>query len=542
MARTLGTTSFAGSTPRRAEHLTPSGQAVRAVDCRLEDGALDSWREPGLVRTLDADAKSVYQAFNCCWLQSTKCASWAEGSVEQRHVFATGYNDFAYPVRIVLDADCEETVLRLGLPCPTEPPSTQGTTTFSKASSPRQYVYRWVDSLGNTSNTSLPSTVLVTEDGDAVVVSGWVLPPAAENWDIQEIQILRSVAGYESSFKEGENKIDAAWMIVDTIPAAQTSFVDRAFDADLLEAMAEDEAAPPPAGLQGMTWVRSMNCLAGFAGRKLYFSENNNYHNWPYQLQLDDTVKAIVESNGQIYVATDGAPYVVDGAADCQNAGCRQAIRMPEPLPLVGSGFRNMVALPSGAAYPSHSGMVYLRSRQVPQMLTSRHYAPSDWQALHPDTMKAVYHEGRLYAFFRKGAFCLALQEGSSTAGETEHHTELSLRPDEVLQTRLGRLYLRFGREIKEWDRGTRRMPHLWESGEVLAGVPFNFGALQVMMEPGAERVSLTVDGELALDEELFASDHFALPLWATGQRFQWVLTGTARVKQISLAPSTKEL
>jgi hypothetical protein len=77
MARNLITASFAGSTPRRAEHLTPNGQAVVALDCRLSDGSLDSWREPRQIDTVPANTKSVYQAFNCCWLQSTKCASWA---------------------------------------------------------------------------------------------------------------------------------------------------------------------------------------------------------------------------------------------------------------------------------------------------------------------------------------------------------------------------------------------------------------------------------------------------------------------------------
>jgi hypothetical protein len=540
MARNLVTTSFSGSTPRRADHLTPNGQSVRAIDCKLTDGALSSWREPRLMHSVAADTKSTYHAFNCCWLDSTKCASWAEGSVEQRHVFATQYNDYDYPVRIITDELCVPTVLRLGLPCPTDKPVATGATVYNKGSAPRQYLFQWEDSLGNVSSASEPSDAIVSEDGAAVQVSGWSIP--AGGWDIQKVRIYRSVSGYESAIKESENKIDAAWMLVDEIPATQTSYVDTKFDADLIDAMGEDEVEPPPANLRGITWIRTMNCLAGFMGRELYFTENNNYHNWAYKIQIDDTVKAIVESNDLIYVATDGAPYVVSGASGCETAGCRKAIRMPESLPLVGGGFRSMIAVPSGAVYPTHSGLVYMQGNRAPDILTRSHYAPEDWQALHPDTLKIGYHEGRLYAFLRKGAFCLAIKDGAGSHAETEHHTELSLRPDEVFVSRLGRLFLRFGAEVKEWNRGVVKMQHFYESGETIVGVPFNFGAAQIMMAPGTENIRIFVDGWEALNETVNGNEHFPLPLWATGQEFRWVLRGTATVKMVGIAPSSKEL
>lgn len=541
MARNLVTSSFSGSTPRRADHLTPIGQAVKALDCRLSDGSLDSWREPRHIDTVPANTKSVYQAFNCCWLQSTKCASWAEGSVEQRHVFATQYNDFGYPVRIVLGDMCEPTVLRLGLPCPTDRIVATAATTFNKGSASRQYLFQYEDSLGNFSSASEPSETVVVQEGGAVQLSGWAVPTGG--WDIQKIRIYRSVAGIEeTAFQESALKIDSAWMLVATIPSTQASYTDTKYDADLIEALGEDEVEPPPAGLRGMTWIRTMNCLAGFVGRELFFTENNSYHNWAYKIKVDDTVKAIVESGDWIYVATDGAPYVIKRETNCENAGCRNAIRMPEPLPLVGGGFRSMIAIPSGALYPTHSGLVYMSANKAPVILTAKHYAPEDWQELHPDTAKLGYHEGLVFAFFRRGAFCMAVQDGAGTAAETEQHTELSLKPDEIFTSRLGRLYLRFGTDVKEWNRGSEKMPHRYESGENLAGVPFNFGAVQVLMELGVETLQVFVEGDEVLNETIYKKEHFPLPLWATGQEWRWVLTGTANVKMVGLAPSSKEL
>lgn len=541
MARNIVITAFAGSTPRRADHLTPKGSAIRAVDCKLWHGTLESWREPLLLHEVASDTKSIYQAFDdCCWAESTKCASYAEGSVEQRHVFATDYNDYEYPVRIVFDASCEPTVYRLGLPCPDERPSALGTQAFSKAAEPRQYAYQFEDSFGNRSALSEPSEEVVVAEGTAVQVSGWVIPTGG--WDIQKIRIYRSVVAFESSLKEGENRVDAAWMLVDTIAPTQLSYVDTKFNIDLDEALEEDSVEPPPAGLKGIIWVESMNCLAGFSGREVYFSENNNYHNWPHKITLDDRVKAICESNDIIYAATDGAPYTIAGAVDCKDAGCRKAVRMPEGLPLVGAGFRSMVAVPSGVVYPTHTGLVYMAGRSVPSIITSNYYAPDDWQALHPDTARIAYHAGRIFAFFRNGGFSMAIRDGAGTNGDTDNHTELSLRPDEVLVTRTGRFIIRDGTNVLEWDRGRAKLPHLYEGGEYLLGVPFNFGAAQVIMEPGAEVFELFCDDYPVLAEPLSISDHFALPLWATGQFFRWRLTGTATVKMVGLAPSTKEL
>lgn len=542
--KNLLTAAFSGSTPRRANHLVQREAAAVAVDCLLSDGTLRSWRTTRALKEVPEGTKSIYHAFNCCWLYSTKCASWAEGSTEQQHVFATGYNDYEFPVRIVLQEGCVALVSRLGLPCPSSEiiTATADSTTvgnvFSKASAPRHYAFQYLDSFGNASQISQPSDPIVVEDGKGVMLSGWTVPTG---WDIAQIRILRSTAGYESPIREGENKVDAAWMMVASISPGTTSFLDAISDIDLPFAAAEDMVPPPPANLKGMTWVRSMNCLVGFVGRELVFSENNFYHSWPHRLLLDDTIKAICESNGVLYVATDGAPYAVTAVSDCQGAGCRKAVRMPESLPLVGSGYRSMVATPSGCVYPTHSGLCYITGNRAPMLISASHYDDMDWQSLHPDTMKGAYHEGRLFAFFRKGAFCLALKDGASTAGDTEHHSHLSLRPDEVYVSRMGRLYLRFGRELHEWNRGETLMPHEYQSGDMIVGVPFNFGALQVIMQTGTERIRLYVDDEEVLDENLYKSDYFPLPRWAVGQSFRWTLTGTAQVKQVILAASHKE-
>lgn len=538
MARSITHNVFAGSSPRKADHLVERNNATRAVDCKLWHGTLESWREPRFIRNVAASTKSVYYAHNCCWLESTQCASWAEGDPEQRHIFATQYNNFAYPVRLVTDQDCTPTVYRLGLPCPPLRPTAMAGATLSKAAAPRRYAYQYEDSFGGRSALSEPSEPVIVEDGKPVQVSGWDIP--AGGWDIKKLRLFRMVAGFDSPIKDTENKIEAAWMLVAELPPGTASYVDTKMDFDLGESCGEDIVLPPPDGLRGMTWVKAMNCLAGFVGRRVYFTENNNYHNWRHSILLDDTVRAICESNGFLYVATDGSPYAIRAEAPAEKASYRPVVRYDtEALPFVG---RDMVATPSGAAYATHNGLVMLSRESVPGIISAKHYAPDDWQKMRPDTSTLAYHEGRVFAFFERDAFCMAVRMGADTSTELDAHTELSARPQEVFVTRTGRLYFRQDGKVYEWNMGTKLMPHLYESGEIFSGVPINFAALQVRMQLGDERIELFSDGDLAVDETLNQSDTLPIPLWATGLEFRWRLTGTATVKSVTIAPSFTEV
>lgn len=500
---------------------------------------LSSWRAPLLRRTVDETTQSFYQAYNCCWLESNTCAHFAEGSPEQRWVFATGYNGITYPVQITFDDECEPSVYRLGLPCPTDRLTVDVVEARTKATEPRAYAFAYEDSFGRASALSEPTDVLLIEDGTAALISGWADP--GDDWDVQYVRIYRSQAGFESVLKEEANSMDSAWLLVDRVLVTQTSYTDTKHSSELVDAVENDVVEPPPDGLRGITWVQSMNCLVGFLDRTIYFSNNNQYHNWKNRLLLDDNIRAICESNDVIYVATDGPPYVITGKADCNTAACRTALRMPEPLPLIGSGHRSMIETPSGAIYPTHTGLVLMSGNSAPKILTRAFYSPTQWQALQPDTAVLAQHEGRLFAFFRNGAFTLTLPDGAGTSADSDAHSELSLRPTSVLVTRQGKFLLHIGTDVLEWGMGTTYLPHTYTGPLVLSGVPVNFGAAQILLARGVEHVEVLADGDAVLDEDTSRTAYWALPMWAA-QSYQWRLSGTGTVQSITLAPSTKEL
>lgn len=530
---------FASSVPRMADHLLSADQAAVALDCKFWHGTLESWREPLAIRTVPEDTRTVH-LFDCCWIEVPQCVDFANGPVNCRKFFTTGLYD--WPAEHSFDDDCIESVRRLGLPCADAAPSIAvGVATAPKNVEGRSYAYQYVNASGDRGSLSKGSQAELIHDGQQVVVSGWEVPDAT--WGVTGVLIYRTVTSHQIG-KEPVNTLDTFWMLVGTAAIDAPAFVDTLYNEDLQEAVEEDIATPPPAELQGIVHIDSMNVLAGFVGNRLYFTENNSYHHWPYFLDLDDNICAIAESNGAIYVATDGAPYVVQGTAECKNAGCREAVRMQQAkYPMVGCGNRRMAAIPAGAVYPTHDGLVLLSGRSSVSLLTQPLYAPDDWHLLNPPSIMPIYHNGKLFVFGSGGSFVVTVTGGGQDGWSSDLHSSLSdTDVKDAFVARNGGLYLLKGSNVVLWDRGAVLRPHKWVSPERVVGTPLGFAAGRIDFKGGAEDVKIVVDGRTILDREVLSSRVFRLPMWAVGTRWQVTLTGTGVVSLLSLATSMDEI
>ena len=529
---------FSGSTPRVAPHLLGASTAAEALDCKLWHGTLQSWREPLLVHsTPEGTVTSLL--YDCCWLDFATCVDFAYGPVTCRQLFTTGYED--WPAIHEFGEDCAPSVHRLGLPCPTGAPSVFASgTAAEKDTEGRSYAYQYRNADADRSALSRASQAVLVRDGQTVVVSGWDVPDTS--WGVVDVLIYRSVSGHQSGREPG-NILDTTWMLVGSAPVGAASFTDTKFNDELLNALQEDVASPPPADLRGIVHIASMNSLAGFVGNKLYFSENNSYHHWPYTFTLDDNICAIVESNGMIYVATDGRPYVITGAVDCKTAGCREVVRLPGHYPMTGCGNRRMAATPNGAVYPSHEGLISLSGTAQPTVLTHPLYAPDDWHQMPPESVIPAVHNGKLFVFGRRKSFVLTLPGGPEQGWQMDTHSELS--DTDVLDaftSRTGDFYLLKADGVYQWDRGARYRPHRWVSPVAVTPTPVNFGAAHLVQANGAENVTIRLDGRQVFNRSVLSTREFTLPNWALGTRWQVVLEGTAVVSLFSIASSMKEL
>lgn len=524
---------FGGSAPRIAEHLLGDSTAALAVDCKLWHGTLESWREPQQIRSIDSDIRTSV-LYDCCWIDFDTAVDVAYGPVNCRKLFTTGARE--WPAVHEFN-ECEMTVRRLGLPCPYKMPSVAGATpNNNKSIEGRSYAYQFRNAAGERSALSQASVAQLFADGQSVVVSGWEVPDAS--WGVTHVRIFRAVSGHQSG-REPSNVLDTVWMFVGEVAVNAASFTDNKYNEDLIEALEEDIAAPPPAELRGMVWIKSMNALAGFVGKRIYFSENNSYHHWPYHLDLDDNVCALVESNGVLYAATDGAPYAITADVDCENAGCRRATRLPVIYPMVGCGNRRMAALPQGAVYPTHDGLVMLSGTNAPVLLTEPLYAPDDWHKLYPESVIPVWFNGWLFVFAREKGFVLTLNKSNGL----DTHSQLSDRDViDAFVSRQGDFYIVKTDAVYQWDRGSRLRDHRWRSPDLVAPTMLNFGAARLWHEHGEEQVKITVDGREVIDRGVLASRVFRLPMWAEGSVWRVELSGTAKVKLFSMATSMHEL
>lgn len=541
----LAVEQFGGSRPRLASHLLQNTQAALAMDCRFHHGTLDAWRELRTFRSVTPGTRTTAQ-IGCCWLDFDDCVDWAYGAVGCERIYATGA--YEYPVVIQVDPEtCSTIVNRLGLPCPGAAPSVLTTATPNPADKDfegRSYAYQYENTLGERSALSPASDPVLIRDGSVSVISGWAVPDSS--WGVANVLIYRTVSatGASMSAPSADNTADTAWMFVGRVPLSSPSMTDSLFNDQLQDALEEDIVLPPPEGLRGITLISSMNALVGYVGNKLYFSENNAYHNWRHHLELDDNICGIVESNKVIYLGTDGAPYAVMGEADCKTAQCRAAVRLPMKWPMVACGNRHMAALAQGAVYPTHDGLVALSGNGMPTLLTNPLYAPEDWQKLRPHTVLPEVHGGSLFVFAEGGSFVLSLDNGAEQGWDLDTHSELSdVGVVDLFTTRSGDLFLlKNNGTLYQWNRGAQLRPYHWRSQLWALPKPVAMAACRPRFKNGSVRTVITADGVSVHDQVMLQSEPFSLPGWAYGTDWQIALRGTATVSLVALATSFKEL
>lgn len=537
---------FDGSIPRLADHLLTKGTAAKALDCRLETGQLDSWREPLLVGTVN-DSNTLVMCAPCEFTSGSNCVDWTTPAGKCARSFQS-YLDGSRPTTKLRSSGCDDETFYLGVPCPTTAPDIfvlpggdRDDENYDKSKESQSYAYQYVNVFGEAGSISPGSAPYVVGDGDAITVAGWPVPDT--RWGVTHVRIYRSVSGHETGNEEG-NTFNTTWMMMATVPVDDGSFNTQVANEDMIEALEEGFSPPPPDRLKGITLIEAQNVLAGYTGRRVWFSESGSFHSWPHYLELDDTVRGIAESNGILYVATAGRPYAITALSNCEGAGCREAIRLPGNYPMVGSGNRSMAKIRSGAVYPTHDGLVLLAGKNAPTLLTWQLYTAGQWQLLQPHTAVPVEHGGKLFVFMRGGSFVIKSPQSAEAGWETDFHSELSdVDVVDAYATPAGDLYLlRESGEIVLWDRGQDLRPHTWVSGEFVLPTDRAIGAGRMHHEYGSENLKVTVDGRTVLDRQVLSSRVFRLPMHAIGSRWRLELNGTSRVSLVSLATAMQDL
>lgn len=456
--------TFRGISPRTPEHVLARGQATRAHNVDLSHGSLHPWREPLAVRQMDAGTRTL-EMYGCCAFGWDTCVSVARWLPDCPRLYLTGHA--AYPELATVNlGKCELTYQRLGVPMPTTLPLVSYITVPEKTveSAARNYVFTYVNNLGEESAPSYPSSSLTVDDGQAVTVSGWAAQP--EEYVVERVRIYRLATGFRTG-AEKEQEFTSDYLLVDEIPVSQGQYLDRKKDLDLQWPLGTREVREPPAALQQITAIDGVATLAGFVGNKLYFTKNGQPWNWPLELEvtLDDNIVGMAEDDGKLYITTTGRPYVVDGIADCGDRPCRPVVKSDYPFADIGCGYAHSRTItPFGLVYASAEGLILLSSRDAPTVLTDGVLAARDWAQLRPDTTRLAYWRGWIICITDVVSFMFLVDRRTyQQQASIADMTTISDSPVDMVLSDSGAL-LMLGSDgiVAQWDAGTSYRPYEW--------------------------------------------------------------------------------
>jgi hypothetical protein len=147
---------------------------------------------------------------------------------------------------------------------------------------------------------------------------------------------------------------------------------------------------------------------------------------------------------------------------------------------------RGLVSSEAGVIYPTPDGL-YLIGPKAGMLVTRDLFTRDEWQALRPDTMHAVIHDGRLFIFHGQGepgSGGLILDRAEPSAGLTRLDFHASAAYSD---TRQDTLYLALGGPsgpcAMQWEGDSASIPYMWRSKTFLTPRPQNLAAAKVLAD-----------------------------------------------------------
>jgi len=260
------------------------------------------------------------------------------------------------------------------------------------------YVYTFVSAYGEEGPPSAASTVVTTDDNQAVSLSDLQTSTSKSNSNLSKKRIYRSNTGSNTT----------AFQFVAEITLATTTYSDTSKGSELAELIPstywigppdDDTALYPDGPMKGLCALPG-GVFAGFTGKRVCFSEPFLPHAWPaaYRIAIDEEIVGIkVVSNG-IIATTKGVPYLITGS-DPQSM---TAIRIESSQPCLNK--QSMVDMGAFTVYAGADGLIGAQGTDVRNM-TQEIITPSQWQSnYYPSTITGFLWEERYVGFYNTGS------------------------------------------------------------------------------------------------------------------------------------------
>ena len=335
-------------------------------------------------------------------------------------------------------------------------------------------------------------------------------------------------------------------------------FVDDFNFRSLTSTLESNEYDPPPEDLQGLTVVQN-NILAGFVGNDIYFTEPGRFHAWPikYKVSLEYDVVGITSLGTDLFVMTEGYPYVISGSDPAVLLTSRYATNYPC------LSKRSIVQTDGGIMYATHEGLALASLTGGVTIITAAVHSPDTWNAtLDPATIVGTFYDSLYFASHSGGSFFYRPGQGANTTGDIIDQTLVFTAT--WTDDGTGFLYYTTGTsgDILRWDDPTQpAVSYVWKSKVLVAQVPFNMGAARVVADYAGTTVPpiwgeydavwaeadilwdalppvefrLYADKELVLFTELDSSNVFRLPAGYKTDTYEVEVLGSTRIRAIHL-------
>ncbi len=336
------------------------------------------------------------------------------------------------------------------------------------------------------------------------------------------------------------------YFLINSTPAALsggTASITDASDAPQTTTnLTSTEWDTPPALPNNLTYVGNGFFAVG-SGKDIVFSEPYRPHAWPYRMTLPHGIVGIVAIEGGILVTTQAQCYLVSGAHPTQMS--------QQLLPVEQAGWSStaMSRIEGAAVFASNDGLVSVYGGQPSLKESQSLFTRKDWREKYSTArlnMRLAHHDGRVLGLVDPSyptasaatPFILRLDEAAGSystlnAGQSLYNAAVSGTTDQ--------LFVTTATGFAEFAGSSTNLAYEWRSGERLFPLPVGF-ACGVVDAVGTATLEVYADNVLRSTVAVSGRTNFRLP--PNGPAYRWAvkLTGTATVREVSLAQSFAEL
>jgi hypothetical protein len=524
---------FRGAKPKIQPHLLEMGEAVKAVNCRLQSGGLKPFRGSTIVRALaNPSAKTLSKyGTSAFWFEFAGSADVVEGPIAsdtESTMYFTGDGLPAMTYASIATSGSgpyPSNRYTLGIPAPigVVTAAVSGTATGGdELADSRSYVFTYVSSRGEEGPPSNPTSIVDVLEGQTVTLSGM---PSAPTGDYS----ITSKRIYRTSTANG----DTEFLFVGEINVANSSYTDTLSSENLGEVLPSIDWVPPPGNMVGLTSCGN-GVLAGFYGKDIYFSEPYLPHAWPYSLTLNSPIVGIVSIRGGLVVATESQPVIISFTHP--SAAAETTIESPRAC----VSKRSIVDMGEYALYATPDGLVAVDGAGNAPLITQNIIERYQWEKMNPHTIHSYRLEDWYVAFYQGDDG----NKGFAISASGENFVELDFYADAgYADPGTASLFLAIEGNIVKWDDDEVNTHDFeWRSGTTLFARPVNMSAGRVDAEGYPVEFSLYDDDSLLFSRTVNDSNPFWIPANYLARRLAIQLSGSNTVRRVVVAESMEEL